>query len=227
MGDIRTIRNRIIAGLFVLMPLFITFAIIRWLYDTLYSLALGPISSHLKSRWLPSGDETSFLLDSLFSLAAFILILALLFVAGMFFRSRIHRSVDWILLNVPGVRSVYSAVNNVFQAISSSQNSSEKFKRVVLVAFPHPGMKAPAFVTGESVDVNTGRTILCVYVPTTPVPTSGYMLMVEQEDVVELNWDLEETLQAIVSGGITVPETVTYQTEMKKPVVSNGSESDA
>jgi uncharacterized membrane protein len=226
LGDIRTIRNRIIAGLFVLMPLFITFAIIKWLYDTLYSIALGPISNHLKSRWLPGENETSFLLDSLFSLAAFILILAFLFVAGMFFRSRIHRSIDWVLLNVPGVRSVYSAVNNVFQAISSSQNSSEKFKRVVLVEFPHPGMKAPAFVTGESTDVTTGRTILCVYVPTTPVPTSGYMLMVEQEDVVELNWDLEETLQAIVSGGITVPETVTYQTEVKQPSLSNGIKSD-
>ncbi|MDA7903477.1 DUF502 domain-containing protein [Mariniblastus sp.] len=226
LGNIRTIRNRIIAGLFVLMPLFITFAIIRWLYDTLYSIALGPISSHLKSSWLPSGDEPSFLLDSLFSLAAFVSVLAILFVAGIFFRSRVHSSIDWVLLNVPGVSTIYSAVNNVFQAISSSQNNSEKFKRVVLVAFPHPGMKAPAFVTGESVDVSTGRTILCVYVPTTPVPTSGYMLMVEQEDVIELNWDLEETLQAIVSGGITVPDTVTYQPEMKKQANSNGTEAN-
>ena len=175
MGDIRTIRNRIIAGLFVLKPLFITFAIIRWLDDTLHSLALGLILSHLKSRWLPSEDEASFLLDSLFSLTAFVLILAFFFVAGMFFRSGIHRSIYWILLNVPGVSFVYSAVNKVFQAISNSQNSSGKLKRIVLVAFPHPGMKAPA----------------------------------------------------IVSGGITVPETVTYQTEMKKPAVSNGSESDA
>ena len=126
MGDIRTIRNRIIAGLFVLMPLFITFAIIKWLYDTLYSIALGPISSYLKSRWLPNEDELSFLLDSLFSLAAFVLILAILFVAGMFFRSRIHSSIDWVLLNVPGVSTIYSAVNNVFQAISSSQNNSSE-----------------------------------------------------------------------------------------------------
>jgi uncharacterized membrane protein len=114
-------------------------------------------------------------------------------------------------LTVPGINTVYSAVSKVFNAISSSQEDTEKFKRVVLVQFPHPGMKAPAFVTGECTDVETGQTILCVYVPTTPVPTSGYMLMVEQSDVVELNWDLEETLQAIVSGGITVPETVTFQ----------------
>ena len=175
MGDIRTIRNRIIAGLFVLMPLFITFAIIKWLYDSLPSLALGPILSHPKSRWLPSEDEASFLLDSLFSLTAFVLILAFLFVAGMFFRSRIHRSIYWILLNVPGVSSVYSAVNKVFHGISNSQNSSGKLKRIVLVEFPYPKMKAPA----------------------------------------------------IVSGGINVFETVTYQTGMKKPAVSNGSKSNA
>ena len=71
-------------------------------------------------------------------------------------------------------------------------------------------MKVPAFVTSECQEESTGETILCVYVPTTPVPTSGYMLMVPETDVVPVNWDLQETLQAIVSGGITVPEVVRY-----------------
>ena len=208
-GNLKTIRNRIIAGLFVVLPIFITYAVIRWLYDTLYVMALGPISYYLKSYWESEEKEPSWILDATFSLAAVAAVLAILFVAGMFFRSRLHRTVDWILLNVPGINTVYSAVNNVFRAISGSQDTA-KFKRVVLVEFPHPGLKAPAFVTGETIDVETGRTILCVYVPTTPVPTSGYMLMVEETEVVELNWDLEETLQAIVSGGITVPGTVTY-----------------
>lgn len=209
-GVWRTIRNRILAGLFVVLPLFITYVVIKWLYDTLYVMALGPISSYLKRYWSSETYEPSWVLDACFSLAALASVLAILFVAGMFFRSRIHRTVDWILMNVPGVNTVYSAVNNVFNAISDSQTNHEKFKRVVLVEFPHPGMKAPAFVTGESVDIESGKTILCVYVPTTPVPTSGYMLMVEESKVVELNWDLEETLQAIVSGGITVPRSVTY-----------------
>ena len=208
-GNLRTIRNRIIAGLFVVLPIFITYAVIKWLYETLYAMALGPISSYLKSYWYSGEDKPSWILDVSFSMAALLSVLAILFVAGMFFRSRLHRTVDWILSNVPGVNTVYKAVNNVFAAISGSQDSG-KFKRVVLVEFPHPGMKAPAFVTGESTDLETGRTILCVYVPTTPVPTSGYMLMVEEADVVELNWDLEATLQAIVSGGITVPGSVTY-----------------
>jgi uncharacterized membrane protein len=210
-GSLRTIRNRIIAGLFVVLPLFITYAVIKWLYDTLYAIALSPISDYLKSYWSTDSEMPAWLLDVFFSLAALASVLAILFVAGIFFRSRLHRTVDWILMNVPGVSTVYAAVNNVFTAISNSQGQQNRFKRVVLVEFPHPGMKAPAFVTGESTDVETGKTILCVYVPTTPVPTSGYMLMVEEADVVELNWDLEETLQAIVSGGITVPNTVTYR----------------
>ena len=94
-------------------------------------------------------------------------------------------------------------------SVSGSQGVRD-FKRVVLIEFPHPGIKAPAFVTSECTDLGTGEKILCVYVPTTPIPTSGYMLMVREKDVVPLNWDIEETLQGIVSGGITVPKNVTY-----------------
>ena len=149
-------------------------------------------------------------LTILLSSVALLLVVTVIYVAGMFFRSRLHQFVNWILLNVPGVKTVYSAVSKVFDAISNSTQDANDFKRVVLVPFPHPGMKAPAFVTSECTDVTTGRTILCVYVPTTPVPTSGYMLLIPQEEVVDLNWDLEETLQAIVSGGITVPKKVSY-----------------
>jgi uncharacterized membrane protein len=212
-GTLRLIRNRVIAGLFVVLPLFITYAVIKWLYNTLYSLALQPIAYFLRYAWKLENEKPSWVLEFMLSAAAFGLVLGVLFVAGMFFRSRLHRAVDWILLNVPGVNTVYSAVSNVFNAISSSQENQEKFKRVVLVQFPHPGMKAPAFVTGECKDVQTGKTILAVYVPTTPVPTSGYMLLVPKEDVVELNWDLEDTLQAIVSGGITIPKSVTYHAD--------------
>lgn len=212
---IRLIRNRVIAGLFVLLPIYITYAVLNWMYDTLYQFALKPISKQLKIFWDLEKEEPSIGLSIALSTAAFFLVCAVLYVAGMFFRSRLHQLVNWILMNVPGVRWVYSAVNKIFDAISSSHQDTKQFKRVVLVPFPHSGMKAPAFVTGECREINTGHTILCVYVPTTPVPTSGYMLLIPQEEVVELNWDLEETLQAIVSGGITVPDTVTYYADPK------------
>ena len=208
-GAFRIIRNRVIAGIFVVLPVFITYAVIRWLYDTAYTLAIGPIASGLRHAWGTGDKDPGWALSAVSSIAAIVVVLSILYIAGMFFRSRIHRAVDWILLNVPGVNTIYSSVSNVINAVSNSQGK-QNFKRVVLIEFPHAGMKAPAFVTSECTEETTGKVILCVYVPTTPVPTSGYMLMIPEEDVVALNWDLEETLQAIVSGGITVPPKVTY-----------------
>ncbi len=208
-GSLKLIRNRVIQGLFVVLPLFITYFVIKWLYETLYSIALSPIAYGLRKLWKLEGDS-SWGMDIFLGFCALGLVLGVLFVAGMFFRSRLHRFVDWLLNSVPGVSNIYSAVSKVINALSTSTDQQKQFKRVVLIQFPHPGLKAPAFVTSECTDANTGKTILSVYVPTTPVPTSGYMLLVEQEDVMDLNWDLEETLQAIVSGGITVPETVTF-----------------
>ncbi len=233
----RIIRNRIIAGLVVVLPLFITWIVIKWLYDTLVTLLIGPIRDMLIRIWYPvSGMEApasapqdelqgnapfegieavgsevnDWLISGFASVAAFVLVLGLLFIAGMFFQSRLHRFVDWALSSVPGVKTIYTAVKNVVDAFQSSTQGADQFKRVVLVNFPHSGMKAPAFVTSEIRDSNNDRTILCIYVPTTPIPTSGYMLLVPEEDVVPLDWDLQETLQAIVSGGISVPDQVRY-----------------
>jgi len=207
----RLIRNRIIAGLFVVLPIYITYLLLYWMYNLLYSNALEPIATWLRYSWQleSSQQEPSWGLTFSLSVVALGLMISVLYVAGMFFRSRLHQFVNWILLTVPGVKTIYSAVSKVFDAISSSQDT-KNFKRVVLVPFPHPGMKAPAFVTSECIEEKTGEMILCVYVPTTPVPTSGYMLLIPQAEVVDLNWDLEETLQAIVSGGITVPKSVSY-----------------
>lgn len=210
---LRLFRNRFIAGLFVVLPIYITYALLKWLYDLLYSSALEPIMYGLRRMWgleKAAATDPSWSLTLVLSSVALLLVITVIYIAGMFFRSRLHQFVNWVLLTVPGVKTIYSAVSKVFDAISNSQQDVNNFKRVVLVPFPHQGMKAPAFVTSECTDVTTGRTILCVYVPTTPVPTSGYMLLIPQEEVVDLNWDLEETLQAIVSGGITVPKKVSY-----------------
>ena len=209
---LRLFRNRFIAGLFVVLPIYITYALLKWMYDLLYSNALQPITYGLRHLWglEDKSVELNWYLTLLLSSISLLLVITLIYVAGMFFRSRLHQLVNWVLLTVPGVKTIYSVVSKVFDAISSSHQDVNNFKRVVLVPFPHQGMKAPVFVTSECNDVTTGRTILCVYVPTTPVPTSGYMLLIPQEEVVDLNWDLEETLQAIVSGGITVPKKVSY-----------------
>lgn len=204
----KILRNRVIAGLFVVLPFFITFFVIKWLYDTFVAVLIGPISNWLISTWFPesseqqtiketfveiagttyrltpegvantANDPTSWMISFVAALAAFAMVIGVLFIAGMFFRSRLHKTVDWVLSTVPGVNTVYNAVSNVIDAISRTQGGTENFKRVVLIQFPHPGMKVPAFVTSDCKDLNTGRDILTVYVPTTPIPTSGYMILV-------------------------------------------------
>jgi uncharacterized membrane protein len=212
-GFLKQVRSRIVAGLIIALPLFITFLVIDWVYRVLLNTIIGPVARQLSRVWFPdsaTGQLPFWIEYLLVPLAAILVVLCALYVAGMFFRSRLHRFLDWILLNVPGVNVVYSAVKNVIDALGTSQTDAEKFQRTVLVEFPHPGIKVPAFVTGECRDADSGQRLLSVYVPTTPIPTSGYMLLVPETDVVEIDWTLNETLQAIVSGGITMPAAVQY-----------------
>lgn len=205
----RRLRNRIITGLFVLLPIYITYVIVEWIYVTLYKYAIGPIASLIREFTFKDATIPGFIIYGLSVILAMFVVLSILMIAGVFAKSRLLSVTNWFLHKVPGVNMVYRVVSNVFNAISKSAEAPD-FKRVVLIEFPHPGMKAPAFVTSECTDSISGKTILCVYVPTTPVPTSGYMLLVPEENIVPLDWSLEETLQAVVSGGITVPNKVRW-----------------
>ena len=206
----RRLRNRMIAGLFVLLPIYITFEIVRWLYVTLQYYAIGPIASFIRNYTFKDAAIPGHILQGLSVILALFVVLAILMVAGVFAKTRFMSAAEWLVEKVPGVNLIYRVVSNVFDGISQS-HSTKDFKRVVLVEFPHPGMRVPAFVTSECVDESTAEIILCVYVPTTPLPSSGYMLMVPEGKTTPLNWSLEETLQAIVSGGITVPKKVNWR----------------
>lgn len=205
----RRLRNRLITGLFVLLPIYITYAVVRWLYVILYDYAIGPIAAFIREYSFKDAAIPGYILHGLSVVLAMFVVLSILMIAGIFAKSRIVSATEWVLKKVPGVNMIYRVVSNVFDAISKSAETPD-FQRVVLIEFPHPGIRAPAFVTSECTDSGTGKTILCVYVPTTPVPTSGYMLLVPEESVVTLDWNLEQTLQAVVSGGITVPKKVRW-----------------
>ena len=145
------------------------------------------------------------------------IILGILYLFGVIAHSKIRGAIDRFLYHVPLVTSVYSSVRSITNALQR-QTGGHSFSRVVLVAFPHPGMRAPGFVTSICVDVNTQKNILSVYIPTTPIPTSGYMLLIPEEEVTELDWSVDVTLQAIISGGITMPGKVSYYPKATKDI---------
>ena len=212
------LRNRVLAGFVVALPVIITFMIVKWLYDFLAKDVIVYTASWLGQQRIETGNkdvddvvQASWFVEYILApVTAIALIVGALFMLGMVFRSRWHRFFNWFMSNVPGVGMIYKSVSNVIDSIRQSNSDTQNFQRVVLVKFPHPGIKVPAFVTSSTIDTNTGKEILCIYVPTTPLPTSGYMLMVPADEVTEISWGLQETLQAIVSGGITVPESVEY-----------------
>jgi uncharacterized membrane protein len=208
-----SIRGRILGGLMLVLPILITLWVIYWLYSTLEKYVIDPLA--LLVLWKVRGGQPDTELPYWFEtyaapLIGILLALVLLYGLGFFVHSRLRRVFDAILLRVPVISVVYKGVGQVFRTLEKQRGQQQRAQRVVLVAFPHPGMRVVAFVTATCRDIETQKVLLCVYVPTTPVPTSGYFLLVPEEEVTELSWSSEEALQAIVSAGLTAPPEVSY-----------------
>jgi uncharacterized membrane protein len=196
----------------LVLPLLISLWVVYWLYSTLEKYVIDPLA--LLVLWKVRGGKPDVALPFWFEtyaapLIAILLAGLLLYGLGFFVHSRLRRALDWAILRVPVISVVYKGVRQVFQALDR-QPGQRRPQRVVLVPFPHPGMRVVAFVTATCRDVATQKVVLCVYVPTTPVPTSGYFLLVPEEEVTELNWTSEQALQAVISAGLTAPPEVGY-----------------
>jgi uncharacterized membrane protein len=213
-----SLRNQLISGLIFSLPIVITFWIIYWIFLTLERFLLNPAAAviHRIIAWMRNYpffaelELPGWWYNIASPVLAIVLMLALLYMMGLFFRSWVYRTLDWFLLHVPIVATIYRAVRNVVNSLGSQFRGGADFKRVVLVPFPHPGMRSLALVTNSLRDVTTGRTILTVCVLTGVMPPAGFTLFVPEESVTSIAWSVNETLQAILSGGITAPPTIHF-----------------
>jgi uncharacterized membrane protein len=208
----RHLCERILGGLVLILPILITYWIIRWLYSTLEVNVIDPLAALVlwKLKWTTSVSELPYWFETYGApVTAILLALVILYLVDYFSERGLNLGVGWILRRVPIVSHVYNPLKEMFKALDKPEGQHRP-QRLVLVTFPHPGMKLPAFVTAEIKDSETQKKLLCVYVPTTPVPTSGFFLIVPEEEATELNWDSEQTLQAIISGGLTAPPVISY-----------------
>jgi uncharacterized membrane protein len=222
LGDFRA---RVVSGLFLALPIVITFWIIYWIYYTLRLYLLDPIV-----RLIPNivGKGTLSALPEWWDvyvapIVALLLVLLFLYVLGLFVQTRLTSLIDRFLLRVPFVTTIYSAVRNLFESLDRQRQQANQFKRVVLVEFPQPGMRSLGVVTNTIRDAVSGRPIVCVCVLTGVMPPTGFTLFVPEEDVTDLPWSVNQMIQAIVSGGITVPGTIGYFPK-PGPVEADGEE---
>ena len=169
------IRTRIIGGLILALPIAITFWIIIQLYLTLQGLVILPVTRLI--RWTIGAENLQGLPgwweNFVSPVIAIACVLTLLYFLGLFVSTSLARAIDWIMSRVPLVTTIYQAVRGVFQSLGSPKGGS-KFKRVVTVPYPSPSLRVPGFVMKSMRDVETGRTILSVFVPFAPLPTSGW-----------------------------------------------------
>lgn len=211
---LRNIRTRIIGGVLLIAPAMITFWIIFKLYELLRDYVMSPAARLVISLARDTNVETElpatfrYFVAPVFGLS---IVLLTLYFLGLVVRSRLHRVMNWIFLHLPVVTTVYRAVSNVFSSIESQAFQRARFKRVVLVPYPHAGVRVAGFVTAIRRDPATQKKILCVYLPTAPFLTSGLVLLVPEESVINTSWTLEQALQATVSWGMAMPPEVPFE----------------
>ncbi len=208
---VKAIQARIVSGLILALPIVLTFWILYWLYTTLKHVVLDPIvwivGALFKGRAAEWASSTSY--QVLAPLVAIVLVLTILYFLGLFVRSRLYQLIDWVMLHVPVVTTIYRAIRKLVSSLDD-QVRGNQFKRVVLVPFPHSGSRALAFVTNTLRDATTGKSILSVCVLTGVVPPAGFTLFVPEEEVTDIDWSVNDTLQAILSGGINAPSMLHY-----------------
>jgi uncharacterized membrane protein len=217
-ASIAAFRRRVVSGIILTLPIVITFWIVYWIVLTLERFLLNPVAGvlHRIQYWMRDNsalqdiDLPNWWYNVASPLLALFLMVAFLYVMGLIFHTWLFRTLDWFLLHVPIVATIYRAARNVVESLGSQLRGGAEFKRVVLVEFPHPGVRSLGLVTNALEDETTGRTILTVYVLTGVMPPAGFTLFVPEESVINIAWSMNDTLQTILSGGITAPATVHF-----------------
>lgn len=195
-------RKYLIAGLLVWLPLGVTVLVVKALVDVMDRTLLL-----LPPEWQP---DTVFgvHIPGLGLVLAFAVVLATGIIVANLLGRRLVALWESVLARIPLVRSIYGGVKQVLEVLLSPGGKS--FRRVLLVEYPRRGMWSFAFQTSEElgeVQDKTGATqVVSVFVPTTPNPTSGFVLLVPREDLIELEMSVDEALRMIISVGVAVPE---------------------
>jgi uncharacterized membrane protein len=202
-------RANFLTGLVVLLPAVVTLALVKWLFGTIASVT--DLLLFFAPKSITHEDAGKGPMFWHWSLAAFVLAVLLVSVAGLLTRYYVgKRLIAWLdstMLRVPLLNKIYGTIKQVNEAFGSGKKTS--FKTVVLVEFPREGMYSVGFITSEQhaeVQAKTREEVVCVFVPTTPNPTSGFLVLVPENKVTRLEMSVADGIKYIISLGSVAPE---------------------
>ncbi|MGV8941553.1 MAG: DUF502 domain-containing protein [Lysobacter sp.] len=207
-----TLQRLFLTGLLTLLPLWLTWVVIKFVFVLLSDISRPLTEPVLQS--LANGDPRTWgwLVDpwvqTVLALAATLLvILASGVMAHRVFGQRLLRWFEALIGRIPFANTIYGSARQLLNILQTKPDGTQ---RVVLIDFPHDQMKSIGFVTRVLKEQGTGRELAAVYVPTTPNPTSGYLEIVPIEKITPTDWTVDQAMSFIISGGAVSPETIPF-----------------
>jgi len=195
-------RRYFLAGILVTSPILIT-AYVTWMIITFIDTQVAGI--------LPeSMDFTKKLPHQIPGLGLIISIIAITFIGALtpgFIGRTLLKTGERVLDKMPVVRSIYGAIKQIMETVMST--NSESFREVVLVEYPRKDIWVIGFVTGETkgeVQTLNKHKLINVFIPTTPNPTSGFLLFLPKKDLIYMEMKVEDAVKMVISGGIVTPK---------------------
>jgi uncharacterized membrane protein len=193
-GWVKRLRDQFMAGILVVVPVGAAVLILIWVFTTIDNI-LQPIIRAIAGHNIPG--------------VGFGVTVVLIYLTGLVARNVIGRRLirfgDAVMAKVPLFRGLYTGIRQILESFSAPKKTG--FMNVVLVEFPRKGIRALAFVTNEITDSH-GKKMLSVLIPTSPNPTSGFLQIVREEDIVRTNISVEDALKMVVSAGRLTPVEV-------------------
>lgn len=191
----KQVRNYLLTGLLTLTPIVVT-AYVLWQLFFMIDNLLGPKVARIYGYTVPG--------------MGLVALLVLLLLTGILARNFIGRKLihlgEMVLVKIPLFNRIYIAVQQISHAFLAKERGA--FKRAVLIEYPRKGIYAIGFLTSRSsgeIQKKTEQDLYHVFLPTTPNPTSGYLLLIPHQEVIPLDMTVEEALKLVISGGVVVP----------------------
>lgn len=207
-------KKHFITGLVILLPLTVTILVLGFLINLLTQPFVGMVSSFLSHLnvinrgflFLSPEQLLKYGSQFLILITLFLITLFLGMIARWFFINALFRLGDKILHRIPVVNTVYKTTQEIIKTIFVSDKNS--FKQVVMVPFPYPGCYMLGLIAREApheCSKQVNEELISVLIPTTPNPTTGYLVMYNKKDLFYLDIKPEEAIKAIVSCGVIIP----------------------
>ena len=204
------VKRYLITGLLTFIPLWVTWLVFKFVLGSLASIGAPFVGALLSALALIAPKAATALnAEWLVSIIALLITVGALyllgFVANRVIGQRFISAFDRLLARIPLVQTIYGGTKKLMAVL---QNKPSGVQRVVLVEFPRRGMKTVGFVTRVMIEDGSGREMAAVFVPTTPNPTGGYLVVLPLNELTPTDWTMDQAMAFIISGGAVAPDTL-------------------